>query len=141
MSIIEKFKSIAAGSNIIYDTSALIEYSHDISDILKISNVGHQVPNEVINELDALAKSGNAEARSAAINVAKVLFELPTNTFDIIRAVYIDDRYKNEDKKIQEVIEIVNNWDAQTYICSADNLFKMRVKHLNIEKINFIDLA
>ncbi len=134
MSIIKKFESIAAGSNVIYDTTALINYSSEISDVLKMTNIGHHIPNEVINELDVLGRSGN----NAAIDVAEVLFEQPSDSFGIVRAVYIDERHKNESKKIQEVIDLVNNWDVQTYIFSEDSLFKMRIKHLNLEKINFI---
>ncbi len=136
--ILKKFETITSGSGVIYDTSALIDYSFIIEEILNLSNISHYIPNSVIEELGVLAKSSDENIASQARKVGKVLFELSSKSFDIIKAEFIDDRHKNESEKIQEIIQMVENWEIPTHICSSDDLFKMRVKHLNLDKVSFI---
>ncbi len=139
--MLQNFKEVAASGrnrvSVIYGINFLVSHSFIIEEILKLKNVKHRIPSEVIDELDRLVKSNDEEVRTAVLKISKVLFELPTETFDIIDV----ETTKTGSAKIVETIkDYASKTDSEkVYICSEDDIFKMKIKHLNIDKIDFLN--
>lgn len=138
--MLQNFKEVTISgekkASVIYGINFLVSHSFIIKEILKLNNVHHCIPSEVINELDILSKSDNEEIKADVLKINRILFELPVDTFEIID---VETTKTGSDKIIETIKSYSNNADTEKiYICSEDDLFKVKVKHLNNAKIDFL---